>query len=404
MAQEFELFSGFEVCDAKARKNIEIINNGYINVKLHGVIGDGVTDDTQAIQECINNFQGYTLYFPVGTYAISSPLIIKRANADTVNLKLELNAKIIALNEIDSLLEIGYDNSTGEQARGGFPLVSCIDGGTWECSNVNYGIKINPLKKLIEIKNAQFVNIKNCGVLSDYGPDTYPKPGNMWIDKCAFRSIKTNSSDNEIGIYVKSTDNTFSNITIDNCKKPILCEGWGNNFTNIHATAWFDSSATDDDKNNCIAFDFENTGSWNTCIDCYADTYGIGFKSNGGILYLTACKCYWYQSDENSRFKCVSVTNFNENTTKLNLINCDFELPKNGTNRHIDTTTSGYLFNNNFSFVNCRFNYNSSTDIAVYRDPAFSVPANNLNAINCDRHDKTEMIADANVFYPIAVI
>lgn len=51
----------------------------YTNVKTFGAVGDGVTDDTQAIQnaiEYVHNIGGGTIYFPYGTYLLSTPLFL----------------------------------------------------------------------------------------------------------------------------------------------------------------------------------------------------------------------------------------------------------------------------------------------------------------------------------------
>jgi parallel beta-helix repeat protein len=51
-----------------------------VSVKDFGAVGDGVTDDTAAIQACLNSFTqstgGGTVYFPAGTYIISASLIV----------------------------------------------------------------------------------------------------------------------------------------------------------------------------------------------------------------------------------------------------------------------------------------------------------------------------------------
>lgn len=53
-----------------------------VNVKYHGAVGDGVTNDTAAIQAAINgSSNGATIYFPAGVYLISSPIILQEDRA-----------------------------------------------------------------------------------------------------------------------------------------------------------------------------------------------------------------------------------------------------------------------------------------------------------------------------------
>ena len=59
------------------------VENGLVAMtantpQLFGAVADGVADDTAAIQECLNTYNDVVL--PAGTYVISSPLIINRAN------------------------------------------------------------------------------------------------------------------------------------------------------------------------------------------------------------------------------------------------------------------------------------------------------------------------------------
>lgn len=46
-----------------------------VNLKDFGAVGDGITDDTAAIQAALNASTGKTLYFPAGTYRCSDQLV-----------------------------------------------------------------------------------------------------------------------------------------------------------------------------------------------------------------------------------------------------------------------------------------------------------------------------------------
>ena len=73
-------------------------NFSIINVKDFGAKGDGKTDDTKSIQTAINNQSAREiLYFPQGTYMISSPLLYDGGNglAKRVFIYGESNQKSI---------------------------------------------------------------------------------------------------------------------------------------------------------------------------------------------------------------------------------------------------------------------------------------------------------------------
>ena len=55
-------------------------NNGLVaNIKNFGAVGDGIVDDTLAIQSAIDSIpmSGGLVFLPVGIYKISAPLILK---------------------------------------------------------------------------------------------------------------------------------------------------------------------------------------------------------------------------------------------------------------------------------------------------------------------------------------
>lgn len=51
--------------------------NGFLNVKVFGAEGDGVTDDTAAINAAIQSSSGTIVFFPPGSYIVSSSINLK---------------------------------------------------------------------------------------------------------------------------------------------------------------------------------------------------------------------------------------------------------------------------------------------------------------------------------------
>lgn len=73
----------FEVTDAAARSDIDKMPK-CVTPQMFGAVGDGVTDDTTAIQECIDHCYAneiYNIFFPKGTYIVTSPIVIYFSNS-----------------------------------------------------------------------------------------------------------------------------------------------------------------------------------------------------------------------------------------------------------------------------------------------------------------------------------
>ena len=154
-----------------------------LNALEHGASGNGTADDTQPIQKCINTLRdlhGGTLYFPPGTYKITSSLIlysnitIKLDNGATL-LRGSENIKFMMLTNCPSgTLEYnGESNITIEGGTidigTGITQGSCA-AGLFHASNIkirNTTIRHNNAGyHMLDICGCKNVTVENC-ILKD---------------------------------------------------------------------------------------------------------------------------------------------------------------------------------------------------------------------------------------------
>ena len=131
-----------------------MIRELIINVKTLGVVGDGIVDDTIAISAALNSSYS-TLYFPLGTYKITSEINVTTGTVkkvigsdDTIfSFTLPLSASGIELNR-----NIAFENITFDYNMG----------------NLYFGLHYVDNCGLIKLRNLKFINVKN--MLTTHAP------------------------------------------------------------------------------------------------------------------------------------------------------------------------------------------------------------------------------------------
>ena len=104
-----------------------------VNVKDYGAVGNGVADDTTAINTALavlNGTLGGTLYFPRGTYKITSTLVIPilvggasrirflgEGFASTLTPGAAMTTMVKVLGSLSSIEELNFENSGGLATR-----------------------------------------------------------------------------------------------------------------------------------------------------------------------------------------------------------------------------------------------------------------------------------------------
>ena len=304
-----------------------------INVKEYGAKGDGITDDTEAIQFCIDTFPHRTIYFPAGNYLISQPLNIKVGNEYTVDLFLENSARIFTNTEIEELLSIGKVAGGTWISSQSYKMVT-IQGGTFDATNTQYAIYITADRKQTRILNTNIINVSNIGIYIDRNVVTPTSiSSDTLIDIISITG--TGNFENSIGIYLKGTDNELNEIRITGIKTCMIIEGGGNLISNGHLTAGY-INTTVDMINNSTGVIIKGFGN-NYFTNFYVDTYGKSFifENENMCTYFDNLQIFFWKYDETTIATVFEL----HARSYIRCSNSYFEMPIQGTCQVVKLTT-----------------------------------------------------------------
>lgn len=301
---------------------------GYINVKMAGVAGDGITDDATAIQAVIDANPNTTIYFPDGVYLIGSHLETSADNDKSVCLKLSDHAVIKASDDyIDPLpmICLGYKDYSSYYLYENFASFG-IDGGYLDCNNVTGGIEIDHCVRPY-VKNITIDNVKTNGLYLATGANNNSLDAT--VDNVV---IICNNNTEAIGIKLTTSDSYINNVRIfSGLYGMYLDYAGGNHITEVHCLCTSRDYETLANAQNQVAFFFKSGGgNYNYLTRCYSDGFATGFYFDGqhnnfirdGYVY------YWNEDDTNNH------TAFRFTSTLTGRIsNVHIRMPALGTNK-----------------------------------------------------------------------
>jgi hypothetical protein len=150
----------------------------YVSVTDYGAVGDGIVDDTAAIQLAINSSAGQALLFPKGNYKITAALSIITSGITLVGEQFG-NVTLIQHTDNTPFIRIGDGTLINRVTRATLESLQCIPragAANWTSA---YGI---------EARYAGFINILNCEVYGQDGPN-YRIFGGILFDRVSFSNI-----------------------------------------------------------------------------------------------------------------------------------------------------------------------------------------------------------------------
>ena len=283
----------------------QIFQNFYpiAYVKNYGAVGDGVTDDTKAIQECINSSCKIIMFEPNKEYKISKTLFIP------VGKELDFMWS--------SLLP------TGNEFTNNYVLsLNSSNVSTWD---VEYSADIILIKRLRALNNeynsqVNKLNLMFCAtqfdvsnIISQYFNMTINTPS-QYID---FKKL-----------YNITIIDSFSNQAIN-----IVGQGDGINFSNLHFIKYLEGSILSGLRlANCNGGNIKNLINGNHIfLACHALTLSDCHIERGSITTnhstMTINDCWFYYNNDNVTQSVINLNNDNNSyKSYITLNNCFFNI------------------------------------------------------------------------------
>jgi len=293
--------------------------SGSVNVKWFGAKGDGVTDDTKAIQKTIGGYSNKnTIYIPSGDYLITSTI-----NTGT------------------------YKNIIGEDQNNTTLLFNSLDSFLFE------------FDAFTNIKNLKLKNITGTGektAIASYTPTTSSGMNNSILDTIIIEDFYYGIGSDQGLTRAMIYNSIFKKVKVYNAHKGLLIGAGSNANTFINCEFWNNYIPIHLNNNTTVNFiecTFENSGLLDFLIEV---SYNINFET----CYFEPAKGGRYDDSSGKFTNCHSTKFATNNTIFLSAINnsicsiidfIDYDYGNTSTNTqsyfYIDASSYVYAVNIN---------------------------------------------------------
>lgn len=245
------------------------------------------TDDSGRFRRAIAATPSGTLTVPRGIYRIASTVRI----ANGCSLQMNKNAKLVAVKEMDYVLEINGSGGVMHDYNR-FVAGGCIDGaGLASCMRLAGFAHFT-------LKDTTFLNGRAYGLRVDGG---YELIANNLYFKCVIPGLAGNS-----GVYINGGDSHYTDcVVVDYTIGFNMAKGGSNRLTRCHVWGGPLPPVEQGEPREMLkdSINFLIGGSSSILRDCYADTGKIGYKVTGWDTRLLGCSYF-----NNKGFKLDGIT------------------------------------------------------------------------------------------------
>ena len=230
-----------------------------VTPEMFGAVGDGVTDDSNAVSTAITFCKNHNkiLCGKTGSiYGITYTI-------DFSNLDVSFNrARIKALSSIQWLIKVNHTDYSAH----------IVQNLVVDCNNGAGGIRYE-LAAHDTLNNVSIVNCNQTALRVESG-------GGLLAHDCYIYGTTASTSQ---GISISTSDCNFEQIIIKDCHTGIRCAGT-NKFTCVHA--WMSHNCDD-------TVCFYHTSGNTTLVECTLDTYRTAIHRNtDAVLEVIGCTYY----------------------------------------------------------------------------------------------------------------